>query len=439
MTEEQATEIEQAVGEDANHDDTILLDDTRHTRGGGQVERSPSLEKSTRIGRIFHVTSDKVITPSHSFTSDAQHQIEASKMDNDDSATWGDVASACCCHSVAEWRDIAVGLLLLFGSLYFFLVGLDLLGTSFQVVGGCTAGSLLGSETNPLASVLIGLIATALLQSSSTTTAIIVSLVNGGLDVEQGIYMVMGANIGKSVTSMLVSLAHMGDGDELERAFGGCSTLFAFNFYTFVVLFPLEVSAQYLYHLTKVMLPSQESREGGDSWEGPIKVIVSPLSKKIIIANKSLIDGISTGTLECGTFYPTICEGGSVSYNSCKQGLIACDKKTNTCPALFQNGADQQDDMVSGWVCLFISLFLLIFCLIALVALLHRMLVGASTRIIYKATNINGYFSIIIGCSVTVLVHSSAVTVSALVPLVRCPQKGGLVKSIHQIIRTSYP
>lgn len=220
---------------------------------------------------------------------------------------------------------------------------------------------------------------------------------------------------------MLVSLAHLGDGDELERAFGGCSTLFAFNFFTALVLFPLEISTRYLYHLTKLMLPSEDNRQEGESWEGPIKKIVSPLSKKIIIANKSLIDDISTGAMEgCGAAYPTFCQDGDVSYSSCNQGLIGCDKKTNNCPALFQDGAEKRDDMISGWVCLFIALFLLIICLLGLVALLHRMLLGASTRIIYKATNINGYFSIIIGCGVTILVQSSSITTSALVPLVRC-------------------
>jgi len=111
-------------------------------------------------------------------------------------ATWKDVAIACCRHSPSEWLRISGSVGILAGLLYFFMFALDLMGTSFQVVGGCTAGSLLGSDTNPLGSVVIGILATALLQSSSTTTAIIVSLVSGGLDVQQGIYMVMGANVG---------------------------------------------------------------------------------------------------------------------------------------------------------------------------------------------------------------------------------------------------
>jgi len=73
--------------------------------------------------------------------------------------------------------------------------------------------------------------------------------------------------------------------------------------------------------------------------------------------------------------------------------------------------------MVSGWVMLLISLFLLCSCLIGLVALLRSMLLGASTRIIYKATNINPIVAMGVGIAVTILVQSSSITTSSLVPL----------------------
>lgn len=73
--------------------------------------------------------------------------------------------------------------------------------------------------------------------------------------------------------------------------------------------------------------------------------------------------------------------------------------------------------MVSGWVSLVVALFVLIFCLVGLVALLRVMLLGASTRIIYKATNINPILAMLIGTGVTVLVQSSSITTSALIPL----------------------
>ena len=119
----------------------------------------------------------------------------------------------------------------------------------------------------------------------------------------------------------------------------------------------------------------------------------------------------------CDEYYPVTCAGGVVSYETCDQGLIGCDKKTGKCPAFFRDGSTKSDDMVSGGVMLFLALFILILCLMGLVALLRKMLLGASTRIIYKATSINEYLAILIGMGVTVLVQSSSITTSTLVPL----------------------
>lgn len=146
--------------------------------------------------------------------------------------------------------------------------------------------------------------------------------------------------------------------------------------------------------------------------------MVSPLVKKIIIANKEFIENVSSG-VSCSAVYPVNCTDGVVSYETCKDamGVIACDKKTGKCPAFFQDGATKEDDMVSGWVCMVVALTVLIVCLVGLVALLRKLLLGASTRIIYKATNINPYLAMVIGCGVTVLVQSSSITTSTLVPL----------------------
>lgn len=76
----------------------------------------------------------------------------------------------------------------------------------------------------------------------------------------------MGANVGTSITSVLVSLTHMGDGDELQRAFSAASIGFVFKFLTVIILLPLEVTTGYLYKLTLAMLPSSVGE--GDAWEG---------------------------------------------------------------------------------------------------------------------------------------------------------------------------
>ena len=71
-------------------------------------------------------------------------------------ATWGEVAQICCVHSGEEWAFIFGGVLLICFFLYFFLFGLELLGNSAKVMGGCKAGELFGDETNPIAGLMVG-------------------------------------------------------------------------------------------------------------------------------------------------------------------------------------------------------------------------------------------------------------------------------------------
>mmetsp|Transcript_28970 Transcript_28970/g.52960 ORF Transcript_28970/g.52960 Transcript_28970/m.52960 type:complete len:625 (+) Transcript_28970:168-2042(+) len=350
-------------------------------------------------------------------------------------ATWGEVASACCNHDAEGWGKIFIGACGALFFLYFFLFSLELLGNSAKVLGGCSAGGLLSEDTNPVAGLVIGELATALVQSSSTTTSIVVTLVGAeAVDVKSGIYLIMGANIGTSVTNTIVAMGQMGSGDQLERAFAGATVHDLFNLLSVAVLFPIELITGYLYAITKAMLP--DTVEKGDKWAGPLKKIVSPLASRVLKANKDVIKDVATKKVEsCDSYYPVACIDGIEDYANCatkcdkaagesfangdcgRVGLITCDK-TIGCPAFFQNGATRQDDATSGGVCLFLSLCLLMACLMGLVNVLQRGLMGMSTRIIYKATKVPGVFAILIGAAITVLVQSSSITTSVLTPIV---------------------
>lgn len=108
------------------------------------------------------------------------------------------------------------------------------------------------------------MLVTVLLQSSSTTTSIIVSLVgSGAIGVEAGIYMVMGSNIGTSVTNTIVAMGQMGDGQELERAFAGATVHDMFNFLSVLVLFPLELITGMLARLTEALTKNYTPNEDG--------------------------------------------------------------------------------------------------------------------------------------------------------------------------------
>jgi len=333
-------------------------------------------------------------------------------------ATWGEVLNACCNRSAGDWAKLTIGLSSVLVCLYFFLVGLDVLATGAKVMGGCSAGKLFGEDTNPVAGLMTGIIATVFLQSSSTTTAIVISLCGAGqISVNQGIYMAMGANIGTSVTNTLVALGQLGDGDQLERAFAGATVHDMFNFMSVGLLFPIELITGYLYHLTKACVSSFKTKEG-ELWVGPIKGIVKPISHKIIVANYGVLKKVAKGT-ECSDFYPIVCDDmENPTKATCKTGLVGCDLYTGNCPAFFDVHATKEDDQLSGLTALIIGLVMLFACLFGMVLILQRMLLGASTRIIYKATKINGYLAILVGCGITMVIQSSSVTTSTLTPLV---------------------
>lgn len=349
----------------------------------------------------------------------ANKDSNLTEIDDLDEASWNDVFQSCCCHSPQEWGLILIGLSIVLFFLYFFLFGLDLLGSGAKVMGGCTAGELFGDNTNPVAGLMVGILATVFLQSSSTTTSIVVSLVGADtVSVNQGIYMIMGANIGTSVTNTIVAMGQMGDGDQLERAFAGATVHDMFNFLTVAIFFPIELITGYLNRLTTLCVRNFTARDG-DKWVGPIKKFVSPLTKKVVIANKNVIKGVAKGG-SCSDFYPIQCEDPDFpTHSTCSQvGLISCDKKTGDCPAFFQADATRNDDQISGVTVFILGLVILFVCLFAMVTMLQKMFMATSSRVMYKATNINGYLAILVGVGITVLVQSSSITTSTFTPIV---------------------
>ena len=120
--------------------------------------------------------------------------------------------------------------LLLLALLYLFLVCIALMGAAFKLLGRDFSEALITSTSTPVVGLLIGMLAKALIQSSSTTTSIIVGLVAAGaLSVTGAVPMIMGANIGTTVTNTVVALAHARQTDEFRRAFSAATMHDFFN------------------------------------------------------------------------------------------------------------------------------------------------------------------------------------------------------------------
>ena len=130
-----------------------------------------------------------------------------------------------------------------FLSLYLFLVGIKGLSSGIKHLGGDFAKEIMTTTSDPLLALFIGILATTLFQSSSTTTSIIVGMVSGGAVTLTGaIPMIMGANIGTTVTNTIVSIGHISRGNEFKRAFAASTVHDFFNIMAVLILFPLEIA-----------------------------------------------------------------------------------------------------------------------------------------------------------------------------------------------------
>jgi sodium-dependent phosphate cotransporter len=127
------------------------------------------------------------------------------------------------------------------GLLYVFLVSIGLIGKAFKLFGAGFAETLLSTTADPVVGLFIGILATATVQSSSTTTSVVVGMVGGGaLNVAGAIPIIMGANIGTSVTNTIVSVGHIGRPVEFRRAFAASTVHDFFNLIAVTIFFSLE-------------------------------------------------------------------------------------------------------------------------------------------------------------------------------------------------------
>ncbi|MGK7923729.1 MAG: Na/Pi symporter [Spirulina sp.] len=137
--------------------------------------------------------------------------------------------------------------------IYLLLVAVEAIGSGFRTIAGDRAIDLFAFATNPFAGLIVGTLATALIQSSSTITSIVVGLVAGGLPVSVAVPIMMGANIGTTITNTLVSLGHIGKKEEFQRAFAAATIHDFFNFISVVVFLPLEIFTHFFEKLAGIL------------------------------------------------------------------------------------------------------------------------------------------------------------------------------------------
>lgn len=246
-------------------------------------------------------------------------------------------------------------------TLYVFLVSINLLGHSFKLFGKDFAVALLQTTENPFLGLFLGILATSLIQSSSTTTSITVGLVAaGGLSLETAIPVIMGANVGTTVTNTLVSFGHATRRVEFKRALSAAIVHDIFNVLCVVVLFPIEIMFHPIQSVA-VWLQAGFADLGGMELFNPVKVIVTPA-----------IDGLDAllGTTQ-----------------------------------------------TSAVIMMILSLVLLFVSLMVLVRTMRSTVVHRAEKVIDRYLFGKDYATFLAGLVLTLLVQSSSVSTSLIVPL----------------------
>lgn len=242
-----------------------------------------------------------------------------------------------------------------------FLFSIDLLTSSLGHLGRESVMPMLSLTSNPFIGLFIGLLATAILQSSSTTTSMIVAMVaSGSMDISSAVPIVMGANIGTTITSDLVSLSFIAKKTEFRRAISTATSHDFFNIILTIILFPL----QYFYgFLTKISVMLTES-----------------------LSLSSLVPGKHYGVLS----YFNNMFSSEYIYNLIDNKVLSL--------------------IISG---------LLLFASIKVLSrIISTLLIGTSRAEFQRFTFKNAYKSFTWGTLITATVQSSSVTTSLIVPLV---------------------
>jgi sodium-dependent phosphate cotransporter len=251
--------------------------------------------------------------------------------------------------------------------LLIFLGGVGGMGDGFKLLGRDILEGFFAATSNPLMALMVGLLATTVVQSSSVTTSMVVGLVaapDNPLPLANAVPMIMGANIGTTVTNTLVSMAHIGRKDEFKRAFGVATCHDFFNFLSVAVLLPIEIATGVLRHtaehIAEVIGPS-----GGVTYSSPIKGVLD-----LVMAPAHALSS-----------------------------------------ALFASPVAQ------GAVLILASALMIFYALAMLVRTLRSAMTGKAHGMIQAALGRHGLISITLGMLITMAVQSSSITTSLLVPL----------------------
>jgi sodium-dependent phosphate cotransporter len=196
---------------------------------------------------------------------------------------------------LSDRYQLLKNLLLFVFFLYLFFISIGLMGAAFKGFGEGFAKQLIRTTSNPFVGLFIGILATSIMQSSSMTTSILVGMVAArAISVENAIPVVMGANIGTTVTNTIVAMAHITRKQEFRRAFGGALVHDFFNSLSVLLLLPLHLVSQLIFGKGFLQFLAEGLAHifgniGGTKFASPLKMVTGPV---ISLLHDSLLPAI---------------------------------------------------------------------------------------------------------------------------------------------------
>jgi solute carrier family 34 (sodium-dependent phosphate cotransporter) len=193
----------------------------------------------------------------------------------------------------SRWQIIFKNTAYILAALFIFLFALDLMISSLQNLGKTAAETILLATSNPFTGLFIGLLVTAIIQSSSATTSMVVALVaSGSITLPGAVPIIMGANVGTTITSTIVSLGFITKKNEFRRAVAAGTYHDFFNILTVIILFPLEYYFGFLSGLSSSLAALMF-----DQPIGPAKISFSLLGSGFSPIINFLVNNISNSFL----------------------------------------------------------------------------------------------------------------------------------------------
>ena len=246
------------------------------------------------------------------------------------------------------------------------------------------------------------------------------------IDVRPAIPIVMGANIGTSVTNTIVSIGQIGDREQFRRAFAGATVHDMFNILSVLALLPLELITGYLFKLTKALVKNLDNGNVDESLDKDLlKKITKPFTNLIIQLDKDAIKEIAAAKENETIIIKSLIKQCSTQVSNGTHFMLLNETDGKSCKFLFHDAG--MSDAAVGTILLILSLVILCICLLLIVKTLHSLLRGQIALAIKKSINADfkqpfkflaGYLAILVGAGMTILVQSSSIFTSTLTPLV---------------------